>query len=133
MYIAPISLLCAAAELTVMFGFHWTAMKGLPSAPEELTGKFYVLVALMAGQAGLWGYLGSRAGEWVWQIWSSYKNGPSLKRLPWQYWAAILTRFAFVWVAVGVWYYIVRQVQPVWNLALIKARSTSEMLDCSAL
>jgi hypothetical protein len=116
MYIAPISLLCVAAELIIMFGFHLKAIGGVARAPEELTGKFYVLVALMVGQAGLWGYLGSLGGEWVWQIWSSCKNGPSLNRLPRHYWAAILTRFAFVWVAVGVWYFIVRQVQPVWDL-----------------
>ena len=116
MYIAPISFLCAVAELTIMFGFHWTDLKGVLSAPEELTGKFYVLVALMVGQAGLWGYLASLGGEWVWQIWSSCKTGPSLKRLPWHYWAAILTRFAFVWIAIGVWYFVVRKVQPVWNL-----------------
>ena len=116
MYIAPISLFFATTELTVMFGFRWAAIRGVLSAPEELTGKFYVLVALMVGQAGLWGYLTSLGGEWVWQIWSSCRSGPSLKRLPWHYWAAIFTRFAFVWVAVGVWYYIVRQVHPAWNL-----------------
>jgi hypothetical protein len=116
MYIAPICLLCVAAELVIMFGFHWGAMAGLASAPEELTGKFYVLVALMVGQAGLWGYLGSLTGEWVWQTWSYCKNGPSLKYLPWHYRGAILTRFLFVWVAVGVWYFIVRRVQPVWDL-----------------
>ncbi len=116
MYIAPISLLCVAGELTIMFGFHWMAIGGVASAPEELTGKFYVLVALMVGQAGLWGYLGSLGGEWVWQIWSYCKRGPSLRRLPWHYRGAILSRFAFVWVAVGVWYFIVRKVQPVWDL-----------------
>ena len=34
MYIAPISLLCVAAELTIMFGFHWKAIGGVASAPE---------------------------------------------------------------------------------------------------
>ena len=117
MYIAPISLLSVGAEWMIMFGFHWTAIWGLAkSAPEELTGKFYVLFALMVGQAGLWGYLGSLSGEWVWQIWSSCKNASSLKQLPWHYRGAILTRFAFVWVAVGGWYYIVRRFQPVWDL-----------------
>ena len=48
MYIAPISLLCVAAELAIMFGLHLKAIGGLPRAPEELTGKFYILVALMA-------------------------------------------------------------------------------------
>jgi len=116
MYIAPISLLCVAAELIIMFGFHLKAIGGLPKAPEELTGKFYVLVALMVGQAGLWGYLGSLSGEWVWQIWSSYNIASSLKQLPPHYRVAILTRFAFVWIAVGVWYLIVRQVHPLWDL-----------------
>jgi hypothetical protein len=116
MYIAPISFMCVAAELTIMFGFHWDAIKGVPRAPEELTGKFYVFVALMVGQAGLWGYLGSLSGEWLWQLWSCCKNSPSLKRLPRHYWGAILTRFAFVWIAVGVWYYTVRQFNPGWNL-----------------
>jgi hypothetical protein len=116
MYIAPISLFCVAAELLIMFGFHLKAIGGLPKAPEDLTGKFYIFVALMVGQAGLWGYLGSLGGEWVWQIWTFCKNGPSLKRLPWHYWIAILTRFAFVWAAVGVWYFVVRQVQPHWDL-----------------
>src|SRR6266446_3391518 len=116
MYIAPICFLCLAAELTIMFGFHWDAMKGVLGAPEELTGKFYVFVALMVGRAGLWGYLGSLSGEWVWQVWSSCKNSPSLKSLPRHYWGAILTRFAFVWIAVGVWYYTVRQFDPRWNL-----------------
>jgi hypothetical protein len=116
MYIAPISLLCVAAELTIMFGFHWKAIGGVASAPEELTGKFYVLVALMVGQAGLWGYLASLCGEWVQQTWLVCKQGPSLKALPWHYRGAILTRFAFVWMAIGVWYFIVRKVQPVWNL-----------------
>ena len=116
MYIAPISLLCVAAELTIMFGSRWKAIEGMASAPQELTGKFYLLVALMVGQAGLWGYLGSLCGEWVWQIWLSCKNGPSLKRLAWHYWIAILARFASVWVAVGVWYFIVRRVRPFWDL-----------------
>jgi hypothetical protein len=116
MYIAPISLLCVAIELLVLFGPNLKAMGGVANAPEELTGKFYIFVALMVGQAGLWGYLGSLGGEWVWQIWSTCKQGPSLKRLPWHYWTAILTRFAFVWAAVGIWYFIVRQVQPDWKL-----------------
>jgi hypothetical protein len=116
MYIAPISLLCVAAELAIMFGLHWKGIGGVASAREDLTGKFYVLVALMVGQGGLWGYLGSLGGEWVWQIWSSCKNGPSFKRLPWHYRIAILTRFAFVWVAVGIWYFIVRRVHLVWDL-----------------
>src|SRR2546426_1041722 len=59
MYIAPISIACVVAELTIMFGQHWEAMGGLRTAPEDLNGKFYVFVALMVGQAGLWGYLGS--------------------------------------------------------------------------
>jgi hypothetical protein len=118
MYIAPISLLCVAGELTIMFGFHWMKIGGVASATEELTGKFYVLVALMVGQAGLWGYLGSLCGEWVWKTWSYGKKGPSLRHLPWHYRCAILTRFAFVWVAIGVWYFIVRKVQPVWDLGL---------------
>src|ERR1700730_16093541 len=122
MYIAPISLLCVAAELTIMFGFHWKAIGGLASAPEDLTGKFYVLVALMVGQAGLWGYLGSLVGEWVWQIRSYCKNSPSLSRLEWHYWVAIITRFASVLAAVGVWYFIVRRVQPVWNLGLYQGQ-----------
>jgi hypothetical protein len=125
MYIAPISLLSVAAELTIMFGLHWKAIGGLASAPEELTGKFYVLVALMVSQAGLWGYLGSLSGEWVWQIWSgkkgalcglSIRNGPSLGKLRWYYWVAIITRFASVLAAIGVWYFIVRRVQPDWDL-----------------
>src|SRR5205085_7831582 len=44
------------------------------------------------------------------------KTTPSLKRLPRHYWGAILTRFAFVWIAVAVWYYAVRQFNPGWNL-----------------
>jgi len=119
MYIAPISLFCVAAELIIMFGGHWEAIKSVLSAPEELeelNGKFYIFVALMVGQAALWGYLGSLCGEWVWQIWSSFcKNGPSLRRLPRHYWGAILTRFVSVWAAVGVWYYIVRQIHLSWN------------------
>jgi hypothetical protein len=116
MYIAPISLLCVAAELIIMFGFHLKAIGGLPKAPEELTGKFYIFVALMLGQAGLWGYLGSLGGEWVWQIWSSCKIASSLRQLPRNYRVAILIRFLSVWVAVGVWYGIVRLVHPLWNL-----------------
>jgi hypothetical protein len=122
MYIAPISLLCVVAELTNMFGFHWKAIGGLASAPEELTGKFYVLVALMVGQAGLWGYLGSLVGEWVWQIRSYCENSPSLRRLEWHYWVAILTRFVSVWAAVGVWYFIVRQVHLDWDLGPYQGR-----------
>src|ERR1700680_814024 len=87
MYIAPISLLCVAAEWTIMFRFHWKIITGVAWAPEELTGKFYVLVALMVGQAGLWGYLGSLSGEWIWQIWfgtkrPSCQNGLSLRNGP---------------------------------------------------
>ena len=133
MYIAPISLLCVAAELIIMFGFHLKAIGGIPEAPEELTGKFYILVALMVGQAGLWGYLGSLCGEWVWQTWSYCKKGPSLRHLPWHYRAAILTRFAFVWLAVAVWYFIVRKVQPVWDLGPYKATLTYATPDCWAL
>jgi hypothetical protein len=116
MYIAPISIACVIAELTIMFGPHWEVMRGLRTAPEDLNGKFYVFVALMMGQAGLWGYLGSLVGEWVFQIWTFCKKGPSRKLLPWHYWAAISTRFASVWAAVGVWYYVVRQFQPSWDL-----------------
>jgi len=101
MYIAPISFLCVAVELIIRFGVHFNAIGGLSRAPEELTGKFYIFVALMVGQAGLWGYLGSLGGEWVWQIWSSYKIASSVRQLPRHYRAAILTRFAFVWLAVG--------------------------------
>src|SRR5215471_21391466 len=108
MYIAAISFLCVAVEWIIMFGFRWQPIKGVPSALEDSNGKFYMLVALMLGQAGLWGYLGSLCGEWVWKLSSLCKQAPSLKLLPWHYWLAILTRFAFVWVAVGVWYFIAR-------------------------
>jgi hypothetical protein len=117
MYIAPISLLCVAAELMILFGFHWKAIFGLPkAAPEELTGKFYILVGLMVGQAGLWGYLGSLSGEWVCQIFSSYKIASSFKKRPLHYRTAILTRFAIVLLVVLFWYLSVVQLQPLWDL-----------------
>ena len=53
MYIVPISFLCVAAELIIMFGFRFEILRRPPLASEELAGKFYVLVVLMVGQAGL--------------------------------------------------------------------------------
>ena len=129
MYIAPICFLAVGLELTIMFGYHWDALKGVPWAPEDLNGKFYVFVALMVGQAALWGYLGSLTGEWAWQVWKLCSKGPSLKRLPGHYWVAILTRFAFVWIAIGVWYYIVRQIHVSWNWNLGPYQSLINIRD----
>lgn len=114
MYIAPASFACIALELLIMFGFHWGMVAGIRSGGEDINGKFYVFLALMVGQAGLWGYLGCLCCEWVWQIWPLCKNGPSFKRLPSHYRMAIVTRFVSAWAAVAVWALIVSRMT--WDL-----------------
>lgn len=123
MYIAPVCFACVAIELAVMFGFHWGTIRGVFSAGEDINGKFYVFLALMVGQAALWGYLGCLCCEWVWQISPMCKSGPSFRRLPWHYRLAITTRFIAAWSAVAVWYVVVCKLRPHWDLGAFQQMS----------
>lgn len=116
MYIAPVSFFFVFLELAILLGHNGDALTGVEWASEELNGKFFIFLALMMGQAGLWGYITCLFGEWLVQIRAVCREGPSLCRLPRHYRWAITIRFVAACASVVVWYFIVLLMRPDWDL-----------------